>query len=88
MPIPSRMEVRRWLVECDRKQINEFLTDIGAEHGPEVEKDIRQWLNFDRKQRLIDSPAEVTFMNEHEQRKADIEAEMKSRKRLYGNIPK
>lgn len=88
MTIPSRMEVRRWLVEYEREQINELLADICAEHGPEVEKDIRHWLNFDRKQRIIDSPSEVTFMSEHEQRKAEIKAEMKSRKRLYGNLPK
>lgn len=70
MALPSRVEIRRWLVENSRAEIETFLEDIRAEHGHENEKEIRHFLNIDRKLRYLDSPAEITLITEREEIRA------------------
>lgn len=87
MDMPSRIEIRRWLVENTREQILQFLDDIKQEHGPLNEQDVRDMLNAERAGPRVDSPAEASLLTEHERRKAEITNDIKSQNKLYGGKP-
>lgn len=58
MDMPSRIEIRRWLVEHSRDEIIGYLKEIKLEHGVQNEQDVRDFLNYERQEKKPYTPAE------------------------------